>query len=47
MSEALEYLRDRWEWDSTWRDQIVLTVIIGTIGLLFAYLEARVGAVAS
>lgn len=42
MSEILDYLRDRWEWDSVWRDQVLLAVIIGAIGLVFAWLEARV-----
>lgn len=41
MSDLLEYLRDRWEWDSAWRDQISLAIIIGAIGLAFAWAESR------
>jgi len=34
-----EFLRDRWEYDSVFREQIVLAVIVGAIGLSFVLLE--------
>lgn len=39
MHDAWEYIKDRWEWDSAWRDQIVLALILGAVGLGFALME--------
>lgn len=45
MTEIIAYLRDRWEWDSAWRSQVSLVIIVGLIGLAFAWLETRIRAV--
>lgn len=37
--DLVELVKDRWEWDSAWREQIVLSVILGVIGLLFVAIE--------
>lgn len=42
MSELVDYLRDKWEWDKVWRDQLVLAILIGLVGLFFAWAEVRV-----
>lgn len=42
MFDALDYLRDRWECDHVWRDQILLAVIVGSIGLFFAWMQSKV-----
>lgn len=34
-----EFIRDRWEYDSVFREQIILAVIVGAIGLGFVLLE--------
>jgi hypothetical protein len=44
VGELVEYVRDRWEWDSVFRDEILLAVILGTIGLAFAWLQSKVRA---
>lgn len=43
MIDALvDYLRDKWEWDKVWRDQVTLAIAIGLVGLIFAWLETRI-----
>lgn len=39
MRDAWEFIRDRWETDSVWRDQIILAAIVGLIGLAYALVE--------
>lgn len=39
IGELIELIRDRWEWDSAWREQIVLSVILGAISLMFVAIE--------
>lgn len=34
-------LRDRYEDDSHWRAQVQLAVVLGVIGVAFAYLQGR------
>ena len=41
MRDAWEYVKDRWECDSFFREQIVLAIILGVVGLLFAFGEGR------
>lgn len=42
MNETWEYVKDRWEWDSAWREQIILAILVGGIGLLFTVAECLV-----
>lgn len=35
-------LKDWWEWDSTFREQIMLAVLVGAIGLFFVVCEVKV-----
>lgn len=39
MRDSWELIIDRWENDSVFREQIILAIIIGTIGLTFTLLE--------
>jgi len=39
VSNLWDTIRDRWEWDSFFREQIILAVIVGAIGLMFVILE--------
>lgn len=39
MRELLEYIRDRWEWNSSYKDEIVLAVLVGIVSLGFALFE--------
>jgi hypothetical protein len=43
MSELVEYVRDRWESDRVFRDEIILAMILGAIGVVFAWLHPRKG----
>jgi len=36
-----EQLKDWWEWDSTFREQIILAALVGAIGLAFVILECK------
>jgi hypothetical protein len=42
MGDLWDFIRDRWEWDSFWREQIILAVILGAIGLAFVIAETAV-----
>lgn len=44
IEDMIDRVRDWWEWDDFFRQQITLAVILGVISLAFVWFEVRVKA---